>query len=145
MPAVITTPSGRRGSRNTRGPDHDLGVNQTMKQLQSDPLPNTSQRKRRKLAPNLAHGLLATYQTQITRIVSERRKSAAIQSQTRRRERRRNTKRNPRKRSTFLIAHLVPVKMMRSRKVPAKVNLKNARKTRVEITAPQTVISVRES
>lgn len=80
------------------------GVNQTMKQLQSDPLQNTSQRKRRKLAPSHAHGLLATYQTQITRIVRERRKSAAIQSQTKRRERRRNTKRNRRKRSMFLIA-----------------------------------------
>lgn len=79
------------------------GVNQTMKQLQLDPPPNTSQRKRRKLAPSHAPGRLATYQTQITRIVSERRKSAAIQSQTRRRERRRNTKRNPRKRNMFLI------------------------------------------
>lgn len=84
--------------------DFYRGVNQTMKQLQSDPLQNTSQRRRRKLAPSHAHGLLATYQTQITRIVRERRKSAAIQSQTKRRERRRNTRRNPRKRSTFLIA-----------------------------------------
>ena len=76
-------------------------VNLTMRLPLFGRPPNISQRKRRKAAPIPGQGHLAMYQIRTTRI--ERRKSETIRNPTRKRERRRNIKRNPKRRSMYLI------------------------------------------
>ena len=76
-------------------------VNLTMRLPLFGRLPNISRRKRRRVAPIPGQGHLAMYQIRTTRI--ERRKSETIRNPTRKRERRRNIKRNPKRRSMYLI------------------------------------------